>query len=115
MVFYKKSHDHFHGHSNDQEEGSPDSAKLLFVPLLLNLFFTVFEFAGFYFSNSAAVFSDSFHDLGDTLSILALWLLTRLASKKANQQYTFGYKRFSLLGAIITSMTLIIGSIFAIR
>lgn len=112
---HNHSHDHFHGHSHSDDEGSQDSAKLLFVPLLLNLFFTVFEFGGSYISNSAAIFSDSFHDLGDTLSILALWLLTRLSRRKANQRYTFGYKRFTLLGAIITSMTLIIGSIFAIR
>lgn len=109
------SHDHFHGHSHSDEEGGPDSAKLLFIPLLLNLFFTVFEFGGSYISNSAAIFSDSFHDLGDTLSILALWILTRISRRKANQRYTFGYKRFTLLGAIITSMTLIIGSIFSIR
>lgn len=112
---HNHSHDHFHGHSHSDEGGNPDSAKILFVPLLLNLFFTVFEFGGFFISNSAAIFSDSFHDLGDTLSILALWLLTRLSRRKANQRYTFGYKRFTLLGAIITSMSLIIGSIFAIR
>ncbi|MHA1451408.1 MAG: cation diffusion facilitator family transporter [Promethearchaeota archaeon] len=112
--YHNHSHteNHFHGHSDDENQAS---AKLLFVPLLLNLFFTVFEFGGSYISNSAAIFFFFFHDLGDTLSILALWLLTRLSRKKANQRYTFGYKRFSLLGAIITSMTLIIGSIFAIR
>jgi len=112
---HNHSHDHYHGHSHSDEESGPDSAKLLFVPLLLNLFFTVFEFGGAYISNSAAIFSDSFHDLGDTLSILALWILIRISRRKANQRYTFGYKRFTLLGAIISSMTLIIGSIFAIR
>jgi cobalt-zinc-cadmium efflux system protein len=106
------AHEHFHGHSHVEET---DSAKVLFVPLILNLFFTVLEFGGSYISNSAAVFSDAFHDLGDTASLLALWILTKISTRKANQKYTFGYKRFTLLGAIITSMTLIIGSIFAIR
>jgi cobalt-zinc-cadmium efflux system protein len=109
---HSQTHDHFYDHHSSVEK---DSASLLFLPLILNLFFTFLEFGGSYISNSAAMFSDSFHDLGDTLSILALWILTRISRKKANERYTFGYKRFSLLGAIITSMTLIIGSIFAIR
>ncbi|MBN2155765.1 MAG: cation transporter [Candidatus Lokiarchaeota archaeon] len=106
-------HDHYHGHSN--HDIPVDSAKLLLVPLILNMFFTVLEFGGAYISNSAALFSDSFHDLGDTLSILVLWVMIKISKKEANQHYTFGYKRFTLLGAMVSSMTLIIGSVFAIR
>ena len=108
-------HDHPQSELDENKYSKIDPAKILLLPLLLNLFFTFLEFGGVYISKSAAIFSDSFHDLGDTLSILALWILNRISVKKADKRYTFGYKRFSLLGAIITSMTLIIGSIFAIR
>jgi len=96
-------HHHHHGQNN---------IKLAFF---LNLGFTVLEFFGGLYVNSIAIISDALHDLGDSLSLGLSWYLDQKSKKKATNTFTFGYKRFSLLGALINSLVLIIGSVFILR
>ncbi|MBD8490671.1 cation transporter [Echinicola sp. CAU 1574] len=97
------AHEHHHGQQN---------IKLAFF---LNLGFTILEFFGGLYVNSIAIISDALHDLGDSLSLGLSWYLARKSNKKATNTFTFGYKRFSLLGALINSLILLGGSIFVIR
>lgn len=53
------------------------------------------------------------HDLGDSLSIGLAWFLEKY-SQKSDSKYTYGYGRFSLLGALINAVVLIIGSTFVL-
>lgn len=80
------------------------------VVFFLNFFFTIIEFIGGMLTNSTAIMADAVHDLGDTLSIGLAWLLSKLSKKIANDNYTYGYHRFSLLGALINGVVLIAGS-----
>jgi len=82
------------------------------VAFFLNLFFTLFEIAGGFFTNSMAILSDAVHDLGDCLSLGLAWYFQKIANKGSDSSYSYGYKRFSLLGAIINSIVLTVGSIF---
>ena len=59
-----------------------------------------------------AILADALHDLGDSLSLGLSWYLEKIASKKRDTQYTYGYARFSLLSALINAIVLITGSIF---
>lgn len=102
------AHDHSHHHEDT-------SGKNLKVAFFLNLGFAILEFFGGLFVNSIAILSDALHDLGDSLSLGLSWFLNKKSQKKANQRYTFGYERFSLLGALINSVVLIIGSVFIIK
>ena len=43
------------------------------VAFFLNLFFTLLEIAGGFFTNSMAILSDAVHDLGDCLSLGLAW------------------------------------------
>ncbi|MEL6944497.1 MAG: cation diffusion facilitator family transporter [Bacteroidota bacterium] len=99
------SHDHHHHHSSGN----------LKVAFFLNLGFTIFEIIGGLYVNSVAILSDVIHDLGDSLSLGTAWYLDRKSKQKSNQKFSFGYARFSLLGALINSMVLIAGSIFVIK
>ena len=63
-------------------------------------------------TNSMAILSDALHDLGDSLTLGLSWYLERYATKKRDQQYTYGYARFSLLSALINAIVLISGSVF---
>jgi len=76
----------------------------------LNLIFTVIEFIGGWLSNSVSIMADAVHDLGDTLSIGSSWILDRAGNKQADSEYTYGYRRLSLLGALINGIVLIAGS-----
>ena len=84
--------------------------KNILVAFLLNLMFSVFEFIGGLFINSVAIVSDAIHDMGDAASIGISYFLERKSKKKPDDKYTYGYVRYSVLGSIITTIILIIGS-----
>ena len=88
--------------------------KNILIAFLLNLSFSIFEIIGGLFTNSIAILSDAVHDLGDSLSIGISYFLEKKSNKKPDKKYTYGYTRYSVLGAIITNTILIIGSIFVI-
>ena len=101
-------HSH-HGHHHDHAH---DSAGNISVAFFLNLSFTVIELVGGIITNSVAIISDAVHDFGDSLSLGLAWYFQKLSKKKGNKLYSYGYKRFSLLGAIINSVVLIVGSVY---
>ncbi|MBE6686788.1 MAG: cation transporter [Ruminococcaceae bacterium] len=90
--------------------GIMKSKKRILLAFILNLLFSVFEFFGGIFTGSVAVLSDSLHDLGDAASIGISYFLERKSEKGADKKHTFGYARYSVLGGLITSAVLILGS-----
>jgi len=78
----------------------------------LNLFFTILEIFGGLWTNSIAILSDALHDLGDSFSLGLAWFLNKYSHRKAVEKFSYGYRRFSLLAALINTIVLIIGSIF---
>ena len=88
--------------------------KNMLLAFLLNFSFSILEFLGGLFTNSIAIVSDSVHDLGDALSIGVAFFLEKKSKKEPDQNYTYGYARYSALGAIITSSILLAGSILVI-
>ena len=82
----------------------------ILIAFLLNLGFSVFELLGGMFTGSVAIISDALHDFGDAISIGASWFLERKSHKKPDASYTYGYARFSVLGAAITNLILLFGS-----
>jgi cobalt-zinc-cadmium efflux system protein len=81
------------------------------IAFLLNLAFTLLEFAGGFFTNSLAIMADALHDLGDSFSLGLAWFLERIAQRKRSSLFSYGYKRFSLLSALINAIVLILGSV----
>lgn len=78
----------------------------------LNLIFTIIEFIGGFLTNSMAIISDAIHDLGDSISLGSSWYLQKISTKGRNNKYSFGHKRFSTLGALISGSVLFFGSIY---
>lgn len=66
-------------------------------------------------TNSTAILADAVHDLGDTLSIALGWLLQRMGGRPAGSEFTSGYQRLSLLGALINALILIVGSVIDVH
>ena len=100
------AHNHKHHHSVNTN---------LKVAFFLNLGFTIIEvFAGLLL-NSMAILADAIHDMGDSLSLGTAWYLQKKSNKAANKKYSYGYRRFSLLGALINCTILIGGAIYAIK
>ena len=88
--------------------------KNILVAFLLNLGFSIFEIIGGVLTNSIAIISDAFHDFIDAFSIGLSYFLERKSKKKADYKYTYGYIRYSVLGALITTTFLLVGSIIVI-
>ncbi len=86
----------------------------ILVAFLLNFFFAIFELIGGFFSKSVSIMSDALHDAGDALSIGISYFLEKKSERKANDIYTYGYRRYSVLGALITTIILICGSLIVI-
>ncbi|MEQ8303063.1 MAG: cation diffusion facilitator family transporter [Cyclobacteriaceae bacterium] len=96
------NHDHHHHHH--------DTGNLK-VAFFLNLAFTMVEIVGGLYTNSLAILSDALHDLGDSLSLGLSWYFQKLSKKGRTSSFSYGYKRFSLLGAVVNSIVLVVGSI----
>lgn len=90
------------------------SDKRILLACILNFTFSVFELVGSFFTGSTAILSDSVHDFGDALTLGVSYFLERKSKKKPDKNYTYGYMRYSLLGGIISSIFLLLGSLFAI-
>lgn len=99
-----------HTHSSSEHE----SSNRIGWAFVLNLSFTVIEFIGGLLTNSTAIMADAVHDLGDSISIGLAWILNKLGAKEADETYTYGYQRFTLLGALINGVVLLVGSIWII-
>ncbi len=90
------------------------SDKNILLAFLLNLFFSIFELIGGTITGSVAIVSDSLHDLGDAASIGIAWYLERKSKKQPDHRYTYGYTRYSVLGGMVTSLILLLGSCIVI-
>ncbi len=93
-----------HGHLS----ASAGNIRLAFV---LNLSFTVIEIAGGLATNSMAILSDALHDLGDSFALGLTWYLEKVSARSRTSSFSYGYRRFSLLGALLSSAVLLFGSI----
>lgn len=99
------THNHIHLHTN-----SKVVSKNISSAFFINLAFTTISLIGGWLTNSMAIISDSIHDLGCTFSIAMAWLFERIARHHPTSKYTFGYRRFTLLGAFVNAFILLSGS-----
>ena len=97
------AHDHIHLHGDG-------ASKNILSAFFINLSFTVIALVGGWLTNSMAIISDSIHDLGCTLSIALAWVFERIAKHRPTSRFTFGYRRFTLLGAFVNAFILLSGS-----
>ncbi|MBQ6497162.1 MAG: cation transporter [Bacilli bacterium] len=88
--------------------------KNILIAFILNISFSLFELIGGIITNSYAILSDSVHDLGDAISIGISYFMERKSKKHADKKYTYGYIRYSVLGGVITTTILLVGSILII-
>ena len=105
------SHSHLHSHAHIPADAS--SGRIAFA-FWLNAIFAVIEFIGGWLTNSTAIMADAVHDLGDALAIGFSWLMQKLSGRGADANFTYGYRRFSLLAALINGGVLIFGSIWVL-
>ncbi len=93
-------HDHHH---------ATGSIKTAFF---LNLGFACIEIVGGFLTNSTAILANAAHDFGDCFALGQAWYFERLSGEKGNARYSYGYRRFSTFGAFVSTLLLLVSSIF---
>ena len=82
----------------------------VWLSFFLNFSYAIVEFIAGGVFGSSAVLADSVHDLGDAIAIGISAFLESISNREEDSHYTLGYKRFSLLGAMVTAVILMTGS-----
>ncbi|MEX2785245.1 cation diffusion facilitator family transporter [Streptococcus sp. H49] len=102
-----EEHDH---HFNFRNQ----SSSRIFIAFLANFCFALIEMVFGRLFNSSAILADAVHDFGDALAIGTSYYFERISKRRSDYKYTLGYLRFSLLGALMTAVILILGSVFVL-
>ncbi len=105
---HKDNHNHNHNHKHPASDSNKTSA--LNLAFWLNFIFSIIELVGGLLTNSTAIITDALHDFTDSMAIGMAVYLEKLSLKPATEQFTFGFKRFSLLSALAMSAFLLVGS-----
>ncbi len=94
------------GHSHNHSTGN------IRLAFFLNLVSAIAELAIGFWTNSLVIFSQALHDFSDTLSLGFSWYFAKLSQKSRTEQLSYGYKRYSMLSAVITSLFILVASLF---
>ncbi|PTQ82195.1 cobalt-zinc-cadmium efflux system protein [Trichococcus patagoniensis] len=105
-----------HTHAPSQPDGLDGvKGKNLIITMVLKVVLTIAEVLGGWFSGSLALLSDALHNLNDVLSIVISWFAVKMAEKKHDKKNTFGYRRATIIAAVINATLLILMSLFLFR
>ncbi|HRP68931.1 MAG TPA: cation diffusion facilitator family transporter, partial [Turneriella sp.] len=109
------THDHHsHSHSSHHAHEHGRVGKNLAIGVVLNFLFAIVELVGGLLTNSVAILTDALHDFGDALSLVVAWVLQKISEKPRDAKFSYGYKRFSLMGTVFISTILAVGAIVMI-
>ncbi len=106
------SHSH-HDHGVTAGSVTADSVNMAFIiAVVANLLFTVFEAVYAVLANSVSLLGDAGHNLSDVLGLLFAWGATYLATRKTSDLYSYGYRRTTILAAILNAFVLVFAAFY---
>ncbi len=95
-----------HNHNHHHTDGNYNSRFILGI--ILNLSFVLIEFIFGILYNSLALIADAGHNLSDVIGLAVAWGASILVTKKPTKNFTYGYKKSSIIGAQINSLILLV-------
>lgn len=99
-----------HQHGTSEIRGSN-----LIITIILNFLITIAEIIGGVLAGSLSLISDALHNLSDGLAIIISFWAIKISGKANDKKRTFGYKRASILAALLNSAVLIGISLFLFK
>jgi len=107
---HEHDHNHDHGHHHHHQVSAADAASGTFIiGIILNAGYVVAEVIAGLYSHSMALLSDAGHNLGDVLGLALSLFAFRLAKVRPTQSFTYGYKKTTIMAALINAVILLIG------
>jgi len=98
-------HDH---HTHQHTHNISSLNKAFIIGIVLNLAFVFVEFGSGFYLNSMALLSDAGHNLGDVVSLVLALLAFRLSKVRPNHDYTYGYKKSTVLVSLLNAVILLV-------
>jgi len=95
-----------HTHNHTPEVTSLNRAFI--IGIAINALYVIIELGAGLYYDSLALISDAGHNLTDVASLALALLAFRLAKVKANDKFTYGYRKSTVLVSLINSVVLFI-------
>lgn len=113
----KHAHGNGHGHHHHgpgHHHHHHHAGRNIGIAFLLNFGFAIIEFIGGMLTGSIAIQSDAVHDLGDSITLGFAYILEKFSQRRSSPRYSYGFRRLSLVSALLTSLILVVGSIYVL-
>lgn len=101
-----------HNHRRRRHHHHRGAIKNIKAAFFINLGFTFIEIIGGILTNSTAILADAVHDLGDSFALGQAWYFEKISRRHGSDIYSYGFKRFSLLGALISTLLILTSSLY---
>src|SRR6195952_4600532 len=103
------NHAHSHGHGHHDHTPKLDHLNTAFiVGIVLNSAFVVLEVIAGLWSHSLSLLTDAGHNLSDVAGLALALLAFKLTKVSANSEYTYGYKRSTIIVSFFNALVLFI-------
>lgn len=99
------SHSHDHSHSIEINKSNKN---VFVISIGLNMAFVIAEVIAGIVYNSMALLTDAGHNLSDVASLLISLVAFWMAKKQSSAEYTYGYKKTTVLAALVNAVVLLI-------
>ena len=96
------AHEHHHTHEISKLN------KAFIIGITLNVLFVIVEAGSGLYFGSLALLSDAGHNLSDVVSLILAMLAFRLAKIKPSGNYTYGYKKSTILVSLLNAIILLV-------
>jgi cobalt-zinc-cadmium efflux system protein len=101
--------EHSHHHENHHHHHPQDAVNRAFLfGIALNIAFVLIECVFGLWIGSLSLLTDAGHNLADVAGLVLVVLAIRLAKKKPNEKFTYGYGKTTILVALANAVTLLI-------
>jgi len=101
-------HDHSHHHHHHGPVTLTNVNTAFIAGICLNFLFVVIEVVVGLSIHSLSLLSDAGHNLADVAALALSLLAFRLLKVKSNEQYTYGYRKTSIIVSLFNAMLLLV-------
>ena len=106
MSHHHHHHDHDHSHSHMPVLTHVNTAFI--IGIILNLLFVIIEATVGLYIHSLSLLGDAGHNLTDVGALAISLLAFKLMQKKPSKEYTYGYRKTSILAALLNAVLLLL-------
>ncbi|MFA6084965.1 cation diffusion facilitator family transporter [Mucilaginibacter sp.] len=107
-------HSHSHHHHHDHAPKLDHLNTAFIVGIILNSAFVIIEVIAGLISGSLSLLTDAGHNLSDVASLALALLAFKLAKAGSNKNYTYGYKRSTIIVSFFNAVILVVAVGFII-